>query len=65
MLERHWHLITDDELAALLREQGCSRVEDLVQERDTILGDDAIEKELSRLPGTYGPEANRRPGDSC
>lgn len=51
MDDRHWHLITDDELAALLREQGCNRVEDLVEARDTIDGDEAIEKALSRPPG--------------
>jgi hypothetical protein len=50
MQERHWHLITDEELAALLREQGCTRVEDLVRDRDTPGGDDAVEKALSRPP---------------
>jgi hypothetical protein len=56
MQERHWHLITDDELAALLREQGCTRVEELVQARDTIWGDGEVEKELSRSPGALGAE---------
>lgn len=48
MRERHWHLITDDELAALLQERGCARVEGLVRERDTVAGDEAVEKALSR-----------------
>jgi len=50
MKDRHWHLITDEELAALLREQGCSHVDTLVAERDTIHGDSAIEEALSRKP---------------
>jgi hypothetical protein len=48
--DRHWHLITDAELGALLTGQGCSpdRAEELVKARDTTQGDDEIEMELSR-----------------
>lgn len=55
MRERHWHLITDDELAALLKERGCAHVEALVQGRDTLEGDEAVEKALSRPPRSVGP----------
>lgn len=50
MQDRQWHLITDDELTALLLERGCAHVEGLVQGRDTIAGDEAVEKALSRPP---------------
>jgi hypothetical protein len=61
MQDRHWHLITDEELAALLREQGCARVEELVEARDTIWGDGEVEKELSRPREPSGPELPQDP----
>jgi len=57
--DRPWYLITDDELAALLQQQGCTRVQELVESRDTPRGFDAVEKALSRPPGPSGPELRR------
>lgn len=50
MRERHWHLITDDELAELLSSVGCdsSRVEHLVKNRDTLHAEDEISMTLSK-----------------